>query len=101
MQTLAVDNFHLMVLDESDDDSTKARINNYGYRHFEPNKSIILKKREKVLKAAQYLGPWCHRCGKKGKDCRTKETCRIRQMGKFSPWSAKRQLSAYTTEMGL
>jgi hypothetical protein len=27
-----------------------------------------------------YLGPWCPDCGKKGKKCRNRETCRLRSI---------------------
>lgn len=34
----------------------------------------------KTLKAAQYLGPWCSRCGKRGKECKDQQSCLQRQI---------------------
>jgi len=38
--------------------------------------------REKVAKQASYLGPWCSRCGKRGKTCKNRTACTSRIIGR-------------------
>lgn len=81
MQTVTTERaptFALTVMEDCDDAMPQ------GWPRFGAGSRDVQASRAKALKDAQYLGPWCSRCGKRGKDCRNAEACRVRQIPRGS-----------------
>lgn len=58
-----------------EDEATGKREQAFGAHVYNPGVDRVLKMRENVRKAAQYLGPWCPTCGKKGERCKNRDKC--------------------------